>query len=61
MSNGNFDRDTKKIKEDCKNANVFCPDCEHRVKEGCLKGMCGVRDEKGLTPMQWGYGTKMWD
>ena len=53
-------RDYKKLKEDCGKVNTFCPNCEHQIKHGMTKGLCGARDENGLTPMQWGYGSKKW-
>ncbi|MBO8161371.1 MAG: hypothetical protein H0Z24_07005 [Thermosipho sp. (in: Bacteria)] len=43
-------------REICKKNETWCSKCELQIKEGLLKGLCGVRDNNGLTPNQELYG-----
>lgn len=49
--------DYEKIKQVCKDNEVWCPRCEYSNEEN----HCLVRDQNGLTPSQFMYGSKKWN
>lgn len=49
-------RDYDKIKKECKEIESRCDKCNYVSKIGIIKGVCKVRDGKGLYPNQVGYG-----
>jgi hypothetical protein len=46
----------EKIKQVCKDNEVRCPKCEYSNDEN----HCLVKDQNGLTPNQFMYGSKSW-